>query len=39
VDCQVNDANGNNSLSDLVDHTHCPIQAGINGVVQASRRT
>jgi len=35
VDCMVNDADGNGSLADPVDHSHCPLAAAIGDVVQA----
>jgi hypothetical protein len=35
VDCIVNDANGNGSLADAVDHSHCPLAPAIGDVVQA----
>jgi uncharacterized repeat protein (TIGR01451 family) len=35
VDCIVSDGNGNGSLLDLVDHSHCPLQAAIQDVVLA----
>ncbi len=34
VDCLVSDGNGNGSLLDAVDHSHCPNQAAIQDVVQ-----
>ncbi len=35
VDCLVDDANGNGVLTDPVDHSHCPLQAAMQDVVQA----
>lgn len=35
LDCLVNDANGNNSLADPGDHSHCPQAGAVNAVVQA----
>lgn len=38
IDCVVDDRNGNGSLGDLVDHSHCPTQNAVSDVVTGFAR-